>query len=274
MSERGVFAIDRGLFDHPFFADERFTEREAWAWMIAEAAWRSRAKRVGNAVVRLERGQLAASVRFLAKRWKWSKSRVDRFLIRLKTETMIGTDAETGSLVISTFNYDRYQRVALPNGTPEEPLDGTLAGQHRDKLENIERIKGGSERARPPFSKPAFDRAEQLCNAALGELAPCDPAIGPVLHLVAAKGYDLERQVIPAMIDVARASRSRIRTWRLLAEKAAERLAAPPIIPFPQPNGGSDATSRAIRPSAAAVARARLGRIEAGEVRLLGGTGD
>ena len=38
MSERGVFALDRGIFDHLAFADEAFTEREAWAWLIAEAA--------------------------------------------------------------------------------------------------------------------------------------------------------------------------------------------------------------------------------------------
>ncbi len=38
MSERGVFAVDRGIWDHPMFACEPFTEREAWQWLIAEAA--------------------------------------------------------------------------------------------------------------------------------------------------------------------------------------------------------------------------------------------
>jgi hypothetical protein len=73
MSERGVFALDRGWFNHPAFADEPFTEREAWAWLIAEAAWKPRRRRIGARIVELDRGQLAGSMRFLAKRWKWSK---------------------------------------------------------------------------------------------------------------------------------------------------------------------------------------------------------
>lgn len=40
MSERGVLAVDRGVFEHPSFARVPFTEREAWLWLISEAAYR------------------------------------------------------------------------------------------------------------------------------------------------------------------------------------------------------------------------------------------
>src|SRR5262245_47884423 len=39
MTERGTFVLDRGWFDHPAFKDEPYTEREAWAWMISNAAY-------------------------------------------------------------------------------------------------------------------------------------------------------------------------------------------------------------------------------------------
>jgi hypothetical protein len=39
MSARGFFAIDRGVWDHPLFAREKFSEREAWFWLISSAAW-------------------------------------------------------------------------------------------------------------------------------------------------------------------------------------------------------------------------------------------
>lgn len=48
MSERGVFAVDRGVWDHPMFADEPFTEREAWLWMVSAAAWMSKRVRVAG----------------------------------------------------------------------------------------------------------------------------------------------------------------------------------------------------------------------------------
>lgn len=66
----GVFAVARNLFEHPKFAPEPFTEREAWIWLIREAAWRKRTVRVGKKVCDLERGQLASTTRFMASKWK------------------------------------------------------------------------------------------------------------------------------------------------------------------------------------------------------------
>lgn len=141
MSERGVFAIDRGVFGHDCFADEPFTEREAWMWLISEAAWKPRTRRLGNFVVSLQRGQVAVSVRYLAERWQWSKSAVDRYLARLKKRDMIGTVGGTGVNVITICKYDTYQRVSLPDGTDTGTQSGTGAGQERDKTENIKDIE-------------------------------------------------------------------------------------------------------------------------------------
>jgi hypothetical protein len=164
MSERGVFAVDRGIWDHPMFADEPFTEREVWSWLIGEASLKARTRNIGGKIVHLERGQLAASVRFMAKRWKWSKSRVDRFLKRLKTEAMIGTDSGTGLLVITICNYDRYQRVSLPERDNERDAlrdtDRTAAGQQRDKREDTESTeyteKNSELRSDAPPATPTY----------------------------------------------------------------------------------------------------------------------
>lgn len=89
MGEQGVFAVHRRLFEHPLFKNEPFTEREAWIWMISEAAWKSTKVRVNRTVFIVERGQFVHALRFLAKRWQWSEARVRRFLERLKLERMI-----------------------------------------------------------------------------------------------------------------------------------------------------------------------------------------
>jgi len=163
MSERGVFALDRGWFNHPTFADEPFTEREAWAWLIAEAAWKPRRRRIGSRLIELDRGQLAGSVRFLAERWKWSKSRVDRFLNRLKIETMIGTDSGTGILVVSVCNFNKYQRVGVPGvtggGTDSGTDSGTLAGQTKNKETLLKKDppSAGSPKAKPQNRSRSID---------------------------------------------------------------------------------------------------------------------
>lgn len=139
MAERGpgVFAITREIFDHPDFPAEPFTQREAWMWLISEAAWRQRRVHVGGVSVTLQRGQLASSVRFMAERWKWHRSSVERFLKRRKTATAITIAVETGVSVITLCNYDRYQVVGLPSETPTETPGETAPRQHRDKQETL-----------------------------------------------------------------------------------------------------------------------------------------
>lgn len=109
MSERGVFAVDRGVFDHPLFAPEPFTEREAWIWLLSAAAWRSTRVRAGRAVVTLERGQCAFALRFMARRFKWSDSRVRRFLKRLENDAAVTTLATHETTLITICNYGKYQ---------------------------------------------------------------------------------------------------------------------------------------------------------------------
>lgn len=132
----GVFAVSRAVFDHELFADETFTEREAWIWLIREAAWKDRRIRVGDRMVNLKRGQCGCSVRFMAERWRWHRSKVERFLKRLKSETMIETASDQGILVITVCKYNEYQRVSLPDETPTETPSETSARQSRDKQED------------------------------------------------------------------------------------------------------------------------------------------
>ena len=128
----GTVNISRRIWHDTAFKAEPFTEREAFMWIIMEASYKGREKRVGNVVVNLGRGQLATSVRFMCEAWNWSKSRVDRFLKRLENRDMIGTASGTGINVITVCKYDEYQNTPTGIGTAKsEKRDssGTAAGQ-------------------------------------------------------------------------------------------------------------------------------------------------
>jgi len=113
----GTINVSRDLWDDPAFQNEPFSEREAWVWMISEASWKARDRRVGKVVVSLDRGQLAHSTRFLSDAWKWSHAKVRRFLDRLETRNMIRREPGTGVTVISIMKYDTYQSGGKPSGT-------------------------------------------------------------------------------------------------------------------------------------------------------------
>lgn len=136
--EAGVFAVARSIFEHDFFADQAFTEREAWIWLIGEAAWRPCRVRVGRARVALERGQCAYSTRFLAEKWGWSEAAVRRFLKRLKSDAMIDAVSDAHATVITIRNYNAYQRVSLPDDALDDALDDAEATHSRRKEEDRE----------------------------------------------------------------------------------------------------------------------------------------
>lgn len=140
MSDQGVFQVHRGIFDHPSFAPEPFTEREAWIWLIGMAVWASKRVRVKTGMIELRRGQLAYATRFLAVKWGWHHSRVVRFLNRLKTDTMIETVGTSDATLITICNYDEYQfgRNEVETQT-ETPID-TDPKRTRNKEEELKHI--------------------------------------------------------------------------------------------------------------------------------------
>lgn len=155
----GTVNIARSIFDHAVFADEPKTEREAWIWLIMEASWKPRTRRVGAVVVETQRGQLAASVRFLASAWKWTAPKVQRYLKRLEKMEMIRAQADTGVTVITICNYDQYQAGSQASDTP--PIQQRYSADTNEKKEVIR--EEGKEDAdaslavREP-SSPTFDQ--------------------------------------------------------------------------------------------------------------------
>lgn len=80
----------------------------------------------------LERGELVASVRYLAERWRWGKSRVSRFLKRCIEDGFLSRQrAGHHGDVYVIVGYDSYQGATAERGTPR----GTGLGQVWDKEE-------------------------------------------------------------------------------------------------------------------------------------------
>jgi hypothetical protein len=205
MSERGYIAVDRGLFDNPTFAPERYTEREAWLWMIAEAAWKPCRARVGRAVIALERGQLAFSTRFLATKWRWSESRVRRFLDRLTADALIVALASREATHLSICNYDKYQNVrrtgdAVSDAPLEEKSTQRRTNNQSSSLRSEdEEIEIAPEPAKRPAKRP---------TVLPSEWRPSDRGMA----------YAAEKGLSPAEIET---EVEKIRNWSISQRKTA-----------------------------------------------------
>lgn len=111
-------------------------------WLVGAAAWKEIRTRGNGATIVLGRGEFSFAIRFLAEKWQWSKSRVERFLNKLGNRDMIRDTSRDGSKVYSIKNYNRFQVVGVPHRDTEQDeirdTSGTRSGQQRDKEETGE----------------------------------------------------------------------------------------------------------------------------------------
>lgn len=192
MSERGWFALDRGWFDHPSFKCEPYTEREAWAWLISEAAFSAHSRRVGSVRVELRRGQVAHSLRYMAEKWDWNEPKVRRFLGRLKTDAMIDLASDAGVTVVTICNFDKYQRKAIDADAASDAQNDAAPTQHRrstDAKDKKETIKQEADdmldtraRARAPVEGSPLvpPEAAKLAGVFFDALGIPDPRDRPI----------------------------------------------------------------------------------------------
>jgi hypothetical protein len=112
----GFYLMHRGWQDNPVFRNEDFSRRDAFVWLVEEAAFRPTKIHAGTGEIELQRGQLSHSLRFMAKAWKWDEAKVRRFLSSLVKAEIIDAATDAGQTVITIRNYELYQ-------TPERQAD-------------------------------------------------------------------------------------------------------------------------------------------------------
>lgn len=141
-STGGHIKLARKMFDAEdlFWGDgTKFDSRSAWTDLIQLAAWKPYRYR---GVDELQRGEFVASVRYLAERWKWSKSAVQRWISRAqKAGRIAGRRTGHHGIVYLIVNYDTYQTAPTERGTRSGTPRGTEVGQTWDKLEGSKAVK-------------------------------------------------------------------------------------------------------------------------------------
>lgn len=163
MDQSPFFTIARGWLNHPVLRPKgEFSRAEAWAWMIEEAAWKTARAEIAGAIVTLQRGQLSHSVRFMARAWRWSIGKVQRFVSLLNRERMIDIATDTGTTVITICNYDKYQLPPKRGDTPAESssIHQRVSGDTDSNKETRKQEEGGASHPTHARATPPGDFAE------------------------------------------------------------------------------------------------------------------
>jgi len=149
--------LSRKFFSSKMWTEERvFSSAEAWIDLIQRAAWRPVTVEIGEAKVRLARGEFCYSIRYLADAWKWSKSKVARWLAaQVKADRLVRVnpaqepeqDSYNAQVIYRLVNYDAYQLTPAGLGT----ATGTATGTNK----NTGSKNTGSKNTKKQLSGPA-----------------------------------------------------------------------------------------------------------------------
>ncbi len=121
--KHGWFTLSRELLQDKHWLAERFTKGQAWVDLIGLAMFKQGMISVRGTLINVNRGQVGYSQEQLGRRWKWSRSKVKRFLNYLENELQIEQHNEKINKYLKTIititNYDLYQE----GGQLDEQLD-------------------------------------------------------------------------------------------------------------------------------------------------------
>jgi DNA replication protein DnaD len=117
----GWLSVQRKFFKSSFWEEKRtFSKAEAWLDLLALAAWKDTEIIIGMNTLKLERGQIHTSNRFLSKRWNRSLKWVHVFLNFLSERGQITKKESTQGTTICITNYEKYQSFTDEEETPRK----------------------------------------------------------------------------------------------------------------------------------------------------------
>lgn len=120
----GYIKLYRGITENSLWNKEPYSAGQAWIDLLLAANFKDAVIYIRKAKIRLERGQLAWSQLTMAKRWKWSRNRVARFLKDLEEEGMIEQQSGHLTTITTICNYSKYQAYDTTGEATNDTADG------------------------------------------------------------------------------------------------------------------------------------------------------
>lgn len=175
MMHRWYIKYRRSSVDNELYFAEKFTRRQAWQDLILTTNHKDWQIIVRWNYIEIKRGQNWYSEETFAKRRKWSRNKVRRFLKHLETEHQIEQQKSKLKTVITIINREKYQG----NGTTDETTERHQTKQQTDTNKNVKNVKEWKEEKKtldtgdvvpnkPPverkkFIKPTIEEINKYC---------------------------------------------------------------------------------------------------------------
>ena len=131
----GWIKLHRAILDNDLWKSEPFSRGQAWVDLLLLANHKeSFFYKRGNKVI-VKRGQVGRSSVELSDRWKWSRTKINKFLKDLEKEQQIITHKSSVTQLLTIVNYDVYQEKEQQTGQQKNNRK-TAEVQQKDTYKN------------------------------------------------------------------------------------------------------------------------------------------
>jgi hypothetical protein len=115
-------------------------------------------------------GQIGYDLDSLAKRWKWSRGKVERFILMLENDNQVVRQKTNVTTLISIVNYKEYQTDDKPNRKPSSKPNGNKQECKELKEEYIYRHFKHLSLSKDEFNKLCIDYTKQQIDDILDQI--------------------------------------------------------------------------------------------------------
>lgn len=129
MSNDGWIKLHRQIEDNPLYFSEPFTRCGAWIDLLILANHKDNIFYNRSIKVEVKRGQIGWSLEKLARRWKWSRGKAERFISELEKASQIVRQKNNITTLITIVKYEYYQSDSKANDKASSKTDSKADGQ-------------------------------------------------------------------------------------------------------------------------------------------------
>lgn len=134
----GWIKLHRKITENPLYFSEQFNRSMAWIDLLLLANHTDNYFFKRGIRVDVKIGQVGYDLDSLSKRWKWSRGKVERFLLMLENDGQIVRHKNNVTTLISITNYKEYQQDNKPNDKPSSKPNGKANGNKQEREERKE----------------------------------------------------------------------------------------------------------------------------------------
>ena len=200
----GYVSVYRSVLSDDFWVSEKFTRGQAWIDLLLLAKYKDGFFYNRGIKVDYRRGDVTEGIINLAKRWKWSRNKVQKFINDLEKEGQIGQQKSNVITLISISNYNIYQKKdnkrynrRTTNDTTEGQQKDTHNKDNNINKENKDNNNGFSFRKSLidlGFDKNLVD--DYLKNRKLKRLANTETAFNIFINEIEKSGLDKNKLMV------------------------------------------------------------------------------